>query len=70
MTSFYQVLYDSKILGGENGALVWRKESKGLFSVKSFYYTLYPQGVSFLLAKFVWNASVPTKVAFFLLVGG
>lgn len=63
--AFYQVLYESKILEGENDSLVWRKDSKGLFSVKSFYNCLSPIGNSFLPAKVTWVSSVPTKVAFF-----
>lgn len=40
VVAFYQVLYDSKISIGENDSLGWCLGSKGLFSVKSFYYSL------------------------------
>lgn len=38
--NFFQQLYDSKISFEGNDSLVWRKDAKGLFSVKSFYNTL------------------------------
>jgi hypothetical protein len=62
--SFFQVLHSVKVRRGSKDQLWWISSKKGLFKVKSFFYSLaYSEGTHFPW-KSVWQTQASSRAAF------
>jgi hypothetical protein len=50
----------------ESGALIWKFESSGVFTIKSMYVVVNFKGVLPVHVHHVWDIKIPPKIHFFL----
>ena len=68
MIQWYEILQiaQSIHLSGEEDAIIWKYESKGVYSVSSLYAIINFRGVLPVYVQAVWKVKVPPKTHFFL----
>ena len=68
MLKWYEVLQIAQTLqlSAEDDALIWKFESKGVYSVNSLYAIINCRGVVPVFVHALWKIKVPPKVHFFL----
>jgi hypothetical protein len=65
-TSFFQLLHSVKVNQDNEDSLWWVPSKKGVFKIKSSFYSLTSAGSSRFPWKSVWCAQAPPRVAFFV----
>jgi hypothetical protein len=64
--SFFQALHSVKVSRGSEDKLWWVSSKKGLFKIKSFFYSLASTGSSRFRWRSVWRTQAPSRAAFFV----
>jgi hypothetical protein len=64
--SFFQALHLVKVSRGNEDKLWWVSSKKGLFKVKSFFYSLAISGSSRFSWRSVWPTQAPSRASFFV----